>query len=201
MNIAKIAKICEKSGVLYIADNVRTCEQWVGNGVAAYFVDAEIEVTENNAVALFDFTKDKEKQPQIRRCRVPNDEVYASRRVTDEEILEVIGSIAYGGAEMLALKSEGGMMFIDTAYLKPVNKTMYLEFYLRKSGNIPCVAVYDSIFCCAVIAPRVGAHAEDVKANAVRIAVESVYAFDGAQEDYVDQVTIDDLHLEGAEGE
>ena len=64
MNIGKIGKLCERSGVLYIMDNREKGEQWISDGRAAYFVDADIEVTEENVIPLFDLNKDEKKRPR-----------------------------------------------------------------------------------------------------------------------------------------
>ena len=203
MNIGKIGKLCERSGFLYIMDNREKGEQWISNGRAAYFVDADIEVTEENAIPLFDFKKDDKKQPRIRRCDTGQVNIYSSQRMEDEEILDVIGSVIYGGNVMMALKSADGMLFIDRRFLQPVAKSDYLEFYLRKSGNMPHIAVYENMFCCAIIMPYAGKSAEDVREEAAKIAYESVYPMEEAAAEVVivDQVTMDDMEFEDDRGE
>ena len=201
MNIGKIGKLCERSGFLYIMDNREKGEQWISDGRAAYFVDADIEVTEENAIPLFNFNKDEKKQPRIRRGGAGQVNIYCSERVEDEEILDVIGSVSYGGSVMMALKSADGMLFIDRRFLQPVAKSDYLEFYLRKSGNMPHIAVYENMFCCAIIMPYAGRSAEDVREEAAKIAYESVYPIEEAAAEVVivDQVTMDDLEYEDEE--
>lgn len=203
MNIGKIGKLCERSGWLYIMDNREKGEQWISDGRSAYFVDADIEVTEENVIPLFDLNKDEKKRPRIRRGDTGTVNIYSSQRVEDEEILDVIGSVIYGGSVMMALKSANGMLFIDRRYLQPVAKSDYLEFYLRKSGNMPHIAVYENMFCSAIIMPYAGRNAEDVREEAAKIAYESVYQVDEAASEVVivDQVTLDDLEFEDPEGE
>ena len=81
MNIGKIGKLCERSGFLYIMDNREKGEQWISDGKAAYFVDADIEITEENAVPLFDFNKEEKKRPIIRRGEAAATNIYSSQRV------------------------------------------------------------------------------------------------------------------------
>ncbi len=201
MNIGKIGKLCEKSHWLYIMNNETNGEQWISDGNAAYFVDADIRVTEENVIPLFDFSKGKKKRPIIRSGDVAATNIYSSERVEDEELLEAIGSVIYSDAIMLALKSADGMLFINKKYLSPVTKSDYLEFYLRKNGNKPTVAVYSNMFCEAVISPYAGRSAEDVREEAAKIACESVYPFEEAAAEIVikDQMTMDDLEFEDAE--
>lgn len=203
MNIGKIGKLCERSGFLYIMDNREKGEQWISDGRAAYFVDADIEITEENVIPLFNFNKDEKKRPRIRRGDAGQVNIYSSQRVEDEEILDVIGSVSYGGSVMMALKSADGMLFIDRRFLQPVAKSDYLEFYLRKSGNMPHIAVYENMFCSAIIMPNAGASAESIREEAAKIAYESVYPMEEAAAEVVivDQVTMDDLEFEDAEGE
>lgn len=197
MNIGKIGKLCERSHWLYIMNNPQNGEQWVSDGNAAYFVDADIRITEENAVPLFDFSKEEKKRPIIRRGEAATN-IYSSQRVEDEELLEPIGSVIYGDRIMMGIKSADGVLFIDRKYLSPVAKSDYLEFYLRKNGNIPAIAVYSNMFCEAVISPYAGRSAEDVREEAAKIAYESVYQVDEAAAEVVivDQVSIDDLELE-----
>lgn len=203
MNIGKIGKLCERSHWLYIMDNREKGEQWISDGRAAYFVDADIEITEENAIPLFNFNKDEKKHPKIRRGDTGTVNIYSSQRVEDEELLAPIGSVIYGGSVMMALKSADGMLFIDRRFLQPVAKSDYLEFYLRKSGNMPHIAVYENMFCSAIIMPYAGRSAEDVREEAAKIAYESVYPMEEAAAEVVivDQMTMDDLEFEDAEGE
>lgn len=203
MNIGKIGKLCERSHLLYIMDNPRNGEQWVSDGNAAYFVDADIRITEENAVPLFDFSKEEKKRPIIRRGAAAATNIYSSQRVEDEELLEPIGSVIYGDRIMMGLKSADGMLFIDRKYLAPVAKSDYLEFYLRKNRNIPAIAVYSNMFCEAVISPYAGKSAEDVREEAAKIAYENVYKFEAndVEAGTIDQIGMDDLDVEDAEGE
>lgn len=203
MNIGKIGKLCEKSHWLYIMNNGTNGEQWISDGNAAYFVDADIRITEENVIPLFDFSKEEKKRPIIRSGEVAATNIYSSQRVEDEELLEAIGSVIYSDAIMLALKSADGMLFINRKYLSPVAKSDYLEFYLRKNGNRPTVAVYSNMFCEAVISPYAGRSAEDVREEAAKIAYESVYPMEevAAEVVIVDQVTLDDLEFEDGEGD
>lgn len=203
MNIGKIGKLCERSHWLYIMNNETNGEQWISDGNAAYFVDADIRITEENVIPLFDFSKEEKKRPIIRSGSVEATDIYCSQRVEGEELLEAIGSVIYSDAIMLALKSADGMLFINRKYLSPVAKSDYLEFYLRKNGNRPTVAVYSNMFCEAVISPYAGRSAEDVREEAAKIAYESVYPMEEAAAEIVivDQMTIDGLEFEDAEGE
>ena len=203
MNIGKIGKLCEKSHWLYIMNNETNGEQWISDGNAAYFVDADIRVTEENVIPLFDFSKEEKKRPFIRSSDVQATNIYSSQRMEDEELLEAIGSVIYSDAIMLALKSADGMLFINRKYLSPVAKSDYLEFYLRKNGNIPTVAVYSNMFCEAIISPYAGRSAENVREEAAKIAYESVYTFEEAEAavKIIDQMIMEDLEFEDAEGE
>lgn len=202
MNIGKIGKLCERSHWLYIMDNEANGEQWISDGNAAYFVDADINITEENAVPLFDFSKEEKKRPIIKSGAVAAVNIYTSQRVEDEELLEAIGSVIYGDRIMMGLKSTDGMLFIDRKYLSPVAKSDYLEFYLRRNGNIPAVAVYSNMFCEAVISPYAGRSAEDVREEAAKIAYESVFPLEEAAAEItvLDQMTMEDLEFEEGEG-
>ncbi len=202
MNIGKIGKLCEKSHWLYIMNNKTNGEQWISDGNAAYFVDADIRITEENVIPLFDFSKEEKKRPIIRSGDVAATNIYSSQRVEDEELLEAIGSVLYGDNIMMALKSADGMLFINRRYLSPVAKSDYIEFYLRKNGNIPMVAVYSNMFCEAVISPYAGRSAEDVREEAAKIAYESVYPFEEAAAEVVvisEQVKMEGLEIEDEE--
>lgn len=201
MNIGKIGKLCEKSHWFYIMNNEANGEQWISDGNAAYFVDADIRITEENAIPLFDFSKEEKKRPIIRSGDVEATDIYSSQRVEDEELLETIGSVIYADVIMLALKSADGMLFINRKYLSPVAKSDYLEFYLRKNGNRPVVAVYSNMFCEAVISPYAGRSAENVREEAAKFAYESVYQVDETAAEVVimDQMTMDDMEFEDAE--
>ena len=66
MNIGKIGKLCERSHWLFIMNNETNGEQWISDGNSAYFVDADIRITEENVIPLFDFSKEEKKRPIIK---------------------------------------------------------------------------------------------------------------------------------------
>ena len=154
MKIQAIKKACMEREAFYIFD----CEngrQYISNGKASWPVEG-IRITTDIIPVIFDIDEKKKEKIIIPETPVPDEERFSLEPMQGEEMLEDLGIVFYGGDFYRALKGTDGLLFIDTALLKPgenkEGKFMYCA--RKKEGRTPLVACYGDMLVSALIVPE-----------------------------------------------
>ena len=150
MNIQHIKRACMNARTAMILDTPDG-QQWIGNGAAAYLVEG-IRVDERALTFLFNMSEKQESEMYMLE-RNTDDPRFTDTPYEGEEAPAVeLGLITYLGEDRLALKTVGGVMFIRYAYVSAI-KEKYRSFTARWWDGRPLIAVYDGMFCKALIVP------------------------------------------------
>ena len=180
MKLQKIKRICNEA-MTYHLYNLPDGQQWIGNGAAAYPVEG-ITMTAAAIPAVFDIPQKKLEETVIREgdmkdarfCLVPTD---------DDEALKELGDILYLGGIYKMLLGQGGIICINTDYLKAVEtKDSMMRFFARKSerkDGTPLIAVFTDLFVSALIMPVKTAAVEDIQEGMRKMVGYPVWTVDG----------------------
>lgn len=161
MNIQHIKRACMNARTAMIYDTPDG-EQWIGNGAAAYLVEG-IRVDERALTYLFNMSEKQQSEMYMLERSIDDprftDAPYEGQR---EENAVELGLITYLDEDRLALKTDGGVMFIRYAYVSAI-KEKYRSFTVRWWDGRPLVAVYDGMFCKALIVPMGNDDVENIR--------------------------------------
>ena len=150
MNIQHIKRACMNARTAMIYDTPDG-QQWIGNGAAAYLVEG-IRVDERALTFLFNMTQKQESDMYMLEERTDDPRFIDTPYGGEEAPAVELGLITYLGEDRLALKTTGGIMFIRYSYVTAI-KEKYRSFTARWWDGRPLIAVYDGMFCKALIAP------------------------------------------------
>ena len=156
MKVNKIGRISKWSGYIQLVNYHGT--QWVGSAAALYLLEGLPEFDEDSILTLFDIPeKDRDKYAvQKKDNEAISDSVNLSDTDDSEKIVDKLKTgILYGGNTYLALKSDSGIIFINSVYLSPFNdKEDQYELYERKGqGGTSCIAVKEGFMIKGLIMP------------------------------------------------
>lgn len=150
MNIQHIKRACMNTRTAMIYDTPNG-QQWISNGAAAYLVEG-IKVDERALTFLFNMTEKQESEMYTLEKSIVDPRFTDTPYEGQEAPAVELGLITYLGEDRLALKTDGGVMFIRYAYVSVV-KEKYRSFTARWWDGRPMIAVYDGMFCKALIVP------------------------------------------------
>jgi len=172
MKLQAIKKACLAGGVIDIL-NTKCGAQWICNGEAAWPVEG-IKITESNVGILFDLTEKQDMETPIRETEW-KDPRFPLTPMAEDVQLEDLGDVLSNGKVYKALRDDGGVLFIDTAWLKPAaKKDANWRFFERTTpGRGPIVAAFCDMLAGAIIMPVTG---EGIMEALVRIAREPLRA-------------------------
>lgn len=155
MKLKAIAKLCKSNKFIYTVDETED-SFWLGNGKAIYLISGLPKMTNEHLMVMFEVPeKDKPKYhfsnnskftSQLDRRDIIESESIAER-------LEV--TIQYCGYELYPLKTETGLVCIESDYLKPLaDAEQGFELYLRYTDKCkPYIVAKEGMFIKAVILP------------------------------------------------
>lgn len=160
MKAKEIAKRVLKTGYAGILQDASD-RQWITDGKNAYLADESLRLTDENLLAALDVQKDK--REKIRIGNKGKDETIAycmqtlapfigmDRRV-DERDLRPGVSVCYAQDTVTSLKDEetGEVVWARQSCIHPADGKEGLGFTRRG----PLVALYEDMFCCAVVTPE-----------------------------------------------
>ena len=163
MNIQHIKRACMNARTAMILDTPDG-QQWIGNGAAAYLVEG-IRVDERALTFLFNMSEKQESEMYMLE-RNTDDPRFTDTPYEGEEAPAVeLGMITYLGEDRLALKTTRGVMFIRYSYVTAI-KEKYRSFTARWWNGCPLIAVYDGMFCKALIVPMGNSDVEIIQDKA-----------------------------------
>ena len=162
MNLQAIKRACnEAGGYTLITD--QDGQQWIGNGAAFWPVEG-ITLTEGAIPVVFDFSKRQREETMVRAAE------YTDPRMTiepmaDEWAMEEMADVLDHGRVFKILRGPGGLVMIDSAWIKPAQKKgADLRYFLRAvPGRQPLVAIYADMLCGGIVMPMEAQTLEDMR--------------------------------------
>ena len=136
MKLKKVAALCIRQEAFHLFDEVteggELIRQWLGNGYAIYPLSGLPVLDESNLCAMFDVSDKKRKKCFFSRKPMPeslNVEDYARGERT---LYDEWPTVEHNGYAIKPLSASDDMLFIQTAYLAPLEDMAdYLRFYER----------------------------------------------------------------------
>ena len=152
MKIQKIIDLCKKSGALYIID--ANGVQWVCNGFATYPLVGLPEFTPETLCETFGLSEDAQSKMILKtKTAEEMSGIDFSDLNGDEEAAEVLKiGITYGGAQLLALKCDGGIYFIKGKYLSPFKEDV--ELWKRKTDHNEYFVITTGMLTAGIVLPE-----------------------------------------------
>lgn len=162
MKAKEIAKRVLKTGYAGILQDASD-RQWITDGQNAYLADESLRLTDENLLAALDVAKDK--REKIRIGNEGKDETIAycmqtlapfigmDRRMEERDLRPGV-SVCYAADTVTSLKDEetGEVVWARQSCIHPADGKEGLGFARRG----PLVALYENMFCCAVVTPENG---------------------------------------------
>ena len=136
MKLKKVAAICAKQGAYYLFDEVEEngelIRQWLGDGRSAYPLSGLPVLDEENLCAMFDITEKRRKKCVITRKPMPESLDVADYTSGELALNDEWPTVEHNGYVVKPLSTNDDMLFIQTAYLSPLEDMAdYLRFYER----------------------------------------------------------------------
>lgn len=162
MKAKEIAKRVLKTGYAGILQDASD-RQWITDGQNAYLADESLQLNDENLLAALDVQKDK--REKIRVGNEGKDETIAycmqtlapfigmDRRMEERDLRPGV-SVCYAQDTVTSLKDEetGEVVWARQSCIHPADGKEGLGFARRG----PLVALYEDMFCCAVVTPENG---------------------------------------------
>ena len=160
MKAKEIAKRVLKTGYAGILQDASD-RQWITDGQNAYLADESLQLSDENLLAALDVQKDKRgkirvgnegKDATIAYCVQMLAPFIGMDRRMEERDLRPGVSVCYAADTVTSLKDEetGEVVWARQGYIHPADGKEGLGFARRG----PLVALYEDMFCCAVITPE-----------------------------------------------
>lgn len=160
MKAKEIAKRVLKTGYAGILQDASD-RQWITDGQNAYLADESLRLSDENLLAALDVQKDK--REKIRVGNKGKDETIAycmqtlapfigmDRRMEERDLRPGV-SVCYAQDTVTSMKDEetGEVVWARQSCIHPADGKEGLGFARRG----PLVALYEDMFCCAVITPE-----------------------------------------------
>ena len=124
MKLKKIAALCAKTGAFYLFNEMEDggvlIRQWLGDGRAIYPLSGLPVLDESNLCAMFDIPEKKQKKCFFAQEQMPeslNVEDYAAG---ERALYDEWPTVEHNGYVVKPLSTNDGIMFVQTAYLSPL---------------------------------------------------------------------------------
>lgn len=156
MKLKKISSICTKSKTYVLFDKPDAegnITQWLGDSSAAYQLSGLPVLDEDSLCKLFDIPEKRRGNFHIRRTDMEMD---VSDTSPSDRLIEGMGlSLTYKSLELLPLKTQTGILFIQQGYLAPLeDEAELIELYERRSAkDNPYIVAKAGLFIRAIIMP------------------------------------------------
>ena len=163
MKLKAIASMCKRSKQIMLVDigvDNQCCVQWVGDGTAMYPLYGMPHLEEDQIYTLFDVPEKDVGKMMFNSFRTDDDECIGLNFAdtdNEEHELEQIGlSLVVGSGIVRPYRtSNGGVLFLDTAALTPINDALdYLTMHERTTrAGQTYVAVKNGLLLQGIIMP------------------------------------------------
>lgn len=155
MKLKSIAKLIKDNKFIYTVEESDN-SFWLGNGVAIYLVEGLPLMTNEQLMVMFEVPeKDKSKYHFSNNLKFTS-QIDRRDNINTESLAEKLNmTIQYSGYVLTALKTETGLICIESEYLKPLAALEQgYELYLRFTNeNKPYIVAKEGLFLRAVILP------------------------------------------------
>ena len=136
MKLKKGGALCAKQGAFYLFDELgeggELIRQWLGGGRSAYPLSGLPVLYEENLCAMFDITEKKQKKCFFTRKPMPESLDVADYTSGELALNDEWPTVEHNGYVIKPLSASDDMLFIQTAYLAPLEDMAdYLRFYER----------------------------------------------------------------------
>lgn len=136
MKLKKVAALCAKQGAFYLFDELgeggELIRQWLGDGRSAYPLSGLPVLYEENLCAMFDITEKKQKKCFFTKKPMPESLDVADYTSGELALNDEWPTVEHNGYVIKPLSASDDMLFIQTAYLAPLEDMAdYLRFYER----------------------------------------------------------------------
>lgn len=179
MKAKEIAKRVLKTGYAGILQDASN-RQWITDGQNAYLADESLRLSDENLLAALDVQKDKRekihvgnegKDATIDYCMQTLAQFIGMDRRMEEHDLRPGVSVCYAADTVTSLKDEetGEVVWARQSCIHPADGKEGLGFARRG----PLVALYEDMFCCAVVTPEHDAVQETIE-GAMRWALGDI---------------------------
>lgn len=149
MNIQAIKRNCVASGTARVIETVyRT--QWISDGNSAWPVYG-IKLTAEGLMELFNLSNKQRAETGFYESVSPDDRFTRDKMPLEETTREAAVLMLYGQL-VVALPSSAGMLFIPFEPIRHI-KADYRRYAIRWKDGRPLVAVYQGMFCEALVVP------------------------------------------------
>jgi len=158
MKIKAIASLLKEHKIIELWDAGDT--QWISNGRAAYPLYGMPRLDEETVMTVMDIPEKDRDKYMVNDLYAPTNLNLSDYDDTERRLLPQLLTIGYGGEVLMPARTSLGLMFIDPAYLKPIDENY--ELFERESGNGDLyVAVKAGLLLKAIILPK-AQNAEDI---------------------------------------
>ena len=139
MKLKKVAAICAKQGAFYLFDEVggggELMRQWLGDGRSAYPLSGLPVLDEENLCAMFDIPEKRRKKCILTRKPMPESLDVEDYAKGERALYDEWPTVEHNGYVVKPLSTSDDMLFIQTAYLSPLEDMAdYLRGILDAEG-------------------------------------------------------------------
>lgn len=140
MKLKKVAALCNSAAAYHLYDQVDSTgavdTQWLGDGCAAYPLHGLPYLSEQELYRMFDVPEKKQDKVYFDHETLPT-ALCVDDFCEGELLAEDMGvTISWGGAVLLPLRYPGGMLYIQSRYLGPLeDQADLLQLYVRRSPS------------------------------------------------------------------
>lgn len=155
MKIKKLATQISRVKQLCLID-CEEGEQWAGTSSAFYLLPESLPEMDSELLTLImDIKPEKAAEFFVEHKNKPLGFPVGDTAPEESELyFDMSNRLIYDGTDILPLKTQGGgMYYIKTSQLAPVDDVQQMGIYLRIWGNRPIIAVKDGLFLVALIMP------------------------------------------------
>lgn len=140
MKLKKVAALCNSAAAYHLYDQVDSTgaveTQWLGDGSAAYPLHGLPYLSEQELYRMFDVPEKKQDKVYFDHGALPEalcvDDFCAGEQLAED--MDV--TISYGGTVLLPLSYPGGLLYIQSRYLGPLeDQADLLQLYIRRTES------------------------------------------------------------------
>lgn len=160
MKLKKLASLCANANTFHLYDRVDddgAVEQWLGDGRCAYPLHGLPVLTEEELFRMFDVTEKRQGKLYFKHCDLPEEVNVEDFCHGEMRAMDMGMTISGGGKALLPLCYSGGMLYIQSKYLAPLEDEQdFLSFHVRTSAiGARYVVVKSGLLTAAIIFPVV----------------------------------------------
>lgn len=151
MKLNEIKQRCMKNRYFSIM-NAPDGGQWLSDGFNAWRV-CGIHVSKDVLEDLFGLTRKQAARCSFAEMDMQSDRFNGESYEGTEEQMRLLADVWAFDEKHLAMRCQSGLMFVPYSALKPVTFSEDTDFRARMDGEMPIIAVYNGIFCDALLSP------------------------------------------------